>query len=562
MKAICLVRRARLAVAALLAACVAHAAPPQFSAAGVVNAASYAGGPVAPAEIVSIFGSGLGPASPAGMQLTSDGRRVTTTLAGTRVLFDGLPAPLVYVSASQLSAVVPCAIAGKTTAQIQVEYLGVLSAPVTVPVARARPGIFALNASGQGQGAILNWPANAVNGPGNAAARGSVVSLYASAGGWTSPPAEDGRVADQALPLLLPVTVTVGGRAAPVLYAGAAPALVTGVLQVNLQIPQEAPTGDAVPITITIDGVPSQAGVTLALHPAPAVGSVTLTSGYAAKASAFRGQLHCHSTNSDGAQDPATVVLTYRDAGYHFISLTDHDRVSADPSIPGIVFIPGVEQAPNGNHLNRINVPDVLRGNEQAVIDGTLAQGGFVFLNHPNWPGGYPANPNWTDAELEAVRGFHGVEVWNAAVAPNSNAEGRVDYLLSRGRRLFLLATDDCHSVTNTRCKTASTWVFADRQEAGELVQNLKSGNFYASSGATLSSVSTSGQTITVTTDRLSAIDFIAAGGRLVQNTRRAFTASYTVAGDETYVRARITRDTDGAQAWTNPIYLERPATP
>lgn len=537
---------------------LSHAAPPQFSAASVVNAASYAGGALAPGEIVTIFGTQLGPASPAGLQLTPDRRRVSTTLAGTRVLFDGLPAPLIYVSASQLSAVVPCALSGKTTTQLQVEYLGVLSAPVAVPIARVRPGIFTLNATGQGQGAILNWPDQTVNRPGNAAPRGSIVSLYASTGGWTSPPAEDGRVADQALPLPLPVTATVGGLAAPVLYSGAAPALVTGVLQVNLEIPAEAPLADAVPVTIAIDGVRSPAGVTLAIRLAPSGTPVALTSPYVPRAGVFKGQLHVHSTNSDGAQDPATVVQAYQEAGYHFISITDHNRVTPDPSIPGILFIPGTEQAPNGNHLNRINVPDVLSGNEQTVIDRTLAQGGFVFLNHPNWPGGYPADPNWTDAELEAVRGFHGLEVWNSLVNPNSNAEGRVDSLLSRGRRLFLLATDDCHNLTNSRCRTGSTWVFADRLEASDILASLKSGNFYASNGAILSSLSVSGSTITVTTDRLSTIDFIAAGGRLLQSTPRTFAALYTVTGDESSVRARLTRDSDSALAWSNPIYLER----
>ena len=545
---------------ALTLLCSALAAAPQFSAGGIVSAASYAGGALAPGEIVTIFGKELGPASAAGMQLTPDGRRVATTLAGTRVLFDGTPSPLLYVSASQLSVVVPCILAGKATTQVQVEYLGVSSAPVAVPVTRVRLGIFTLDSTGLGQGAILNWPDQSVNRPGNAAPRGSVVSLYASSGGWSSPPAEDGRVADQALPLPLPVTATVGGLAAPVLYAGTAPTLVTGVLQVNLRIPADAPLGDGVPVSIAVDGVGSSAGVTLAIRSAPPAAAVTLTSGYVPKAGAFKGQLHCHSNNSDGAQAPAAVVQAYKDAGYHFISITDHNYVTPDPSVPGILFIPGVEQAPRRGHLNRIDVREVLSGSEQGVVDTTVAQGGFVFLNHPNWtgPSGLPGPLHWTNAELEAVRGFHGVEVWNALVAPNSNAEDRIDFLLTRGRRLVVLATDDCHNIRNAPCKTASTWVFADRLNTSELMDNLKSGNFYASSGATISAVSVFGTTIAVTTDRLSTIDFIATAGRVVQTTSRTFAASYTVVGDEVYVRARITRDSDSTQAWSNPIYLER----
>lgn len=352
---------------------------PQFYPHAVVNAASYAAGPIAPCEIVSIFGSGLGPAAPVTLQLTGDGRHVSTALGGTRVLFDGLAAPLTYVSATQLSAVVPCVLAGKASTEVEVEYLGVRSTPVSLPLASAKPGIFTLDSTGRGQAAALHWPENTVNGPGQAAPLGTVASLFASSGGWTSPPAEDGAVAGQALPLPLPVSVTVGGRAAQVLYAGTAPGLVTGVLQVNFRIPVEAPAGDAVPVNISVGGATSPAGVTLAVR--PPVAGLTLTSGYSPQTGVFRGQLHCHSTNSDGAQDPTTVVRTYRDAGYHFISLTDHNRVTADPGVSGILFIPGIEQAPNGNHLNRVSVPDVLSGGEQAVINGTVAQGGIVFLN-------------------------------------------------------------------------------------------------------------------------------------------------------------------------------------
>ena len=553
------VRRVRLGLVALAAgvwACAALAAAPQFSAAGVVNAASYAAGGVAPGGIVTIFGSGLGPARPAGMQLTADHRRVTTTLAETRVLFDGIAAPLIYVSETQVSAVVPLALASPSATRIEVEYRGQPSPAVSVPVAAVSPGIFTLNASGRGQGAVLNCPSYKVNGPGNAARKGSVVSVYATAGGWTSPPAEDGRVAEEALPLDQ-VGATLGSVPAPVLYAGAAPGLVTGVLQVNILVASQAPLGDAVPLEIIVNGVRSQSGVTLALEAGSTATGIALASPYLPKAQVYSGQLHVHTTQSDGAQDSATVVRAYKDAGYDFISITDHERVTPDPGVAGIAFIPGVEQSPQGNHLNRINVSAPLRGDEQSLIDHTLAEGGFLFLNHPNWPGGYPANPNWTDAELEAVRGYHGIEVWNSLVAPNSNAEGRADYLLSRGRRFFLVATDDCHNVTNSRCKTASTRVFADRAEAGDLMENLKAGNFYASNGAAIVSISVLDRTITVTTDRVSTIEFLAAGGRVVQSSQRVFAAAYTVAGDEIYMRARVTREADKKMAWSNPVYVD-----
>jgi hypothetical protein len=124
---------------------------------------------------------------------------------------------------------------------------------------------------------------------------------------------------------------------------------------------------------------------------------------------------------------------------------------------------------------------------------------------------------------------------------------------------VFLVATDDCHNITSRSCKTASTWVFADGLSSTAVMEGLHSGNFFASSGATFSSISVAAQTITVTTDRASTIDFIADGGRVVQTTRGALAASYTVSGDESYVRVRLTRASDSTQAWSNPIYLSAP---
>lgn len=241
-------------------------AAPRFSSAGVVNAASYAGGAVAPSEIITIFGVGIGPESLTTMELTPNGRHVRDSLAGTRVLFDGTPSPLLYVSSTQTSAVVPAAVAGKTVTQARSEYLGALSEPVALPVALARPGIFTEDASGQGQGAILHWPDYDVNGPDNPAARGSVVMTFATSGGPTQPASEDGRIVAEPQALQLPVSAAIGGVPATVSYAGAAPNLVTGVLQVNITIPENAPTGDAVPLVVTVGGAESQPGVTIAIR--------------------------------------------------------------------------------------------------------------------------------------------------------------------------------------------------------------------------------------------------------------------------------------------------------
>jgi uncharacterized protein (TIGR03437 family) len=232
--------------------------------AGVTNAASY-GAAIAPGQMVDVWGTGIGPATLAGLALDSNGM-VGTSAAGVRILFDGIPAPLVYVSAKQCAAVVPYFGAYSPTTHVQVEYQGVRSAPLTVPVSATAPGLFTANASGTGQGSILNQD-NTVNSVANPAGRDSVVILWGTGEGLTDPPGVDGRLAGNVRPApLAAVTVEIGGLPATVQYAGAAPGMMPGVLQINAQMSRDVQAGGAVPVTITIGGVTSQAGVTVAIE--------------------------------------------------------------------------------------------------------------------------------------------------------------------------------------------------------------------------------------------------------------------------------------------------------
>ena len=120
-----------------------------------VNAASYASGAVAPGQIVAVFGMNLGPATPALLRLDDSGK-VATELAGTRIYFDGVAAPMISASVNQSNAVVPYSVAGRSSTRMIVEYQGVRSPPLTLGVAPTAPGIFTTDMSGRGQGAILN----------------------------------------------------------------------------------------------------------------------------------------------------------------------------------------------------------------------------------------------------------------------------------------------------------------------------------------------------------------------------------------------------------------------
>ena len=228
----------------------------------VQNGASGLTGAVAPGEIVAIYGSGLGPATLTGAALDNQGR-VASLLAGTRVFFDGNPAPVLYTSAGQVGAIVPYEVAGQTSTVMAVEYLGLPTNVLTLPVAAVSPALFTISGTGTGQGAILNQNETA-NLPANAAFPGSIVVLYGTGAGQTTPAIQDGALAAVPYPqIAAPVAVTIGGLPAKILYAGSAPGL-AGVIQINAVVPFEVSSGP-LPVTITIGGVTSLASVTVSV---------------------------------------------------------------------------------------------------------------------------------------------------------------------------------------------------------------------------------------------------------------------------------------------------------
>ena len=243
----------------------ANPATPVITPAGIVNAASGIGGGIAPGEILVIYGSNLGPVQLVSAAANSDGR-YERILAGTRVLFDGVPAAVWYASARQVAVIAPYYLYWKDSTAVQVEYNGIKSSAVTVPIPPAAPGIFTADSSGKGQGALLNQDYS-INSSRNPAGRGSIVILYATGEGQTDPAGVDGQLATAGLPQpRLPVSVTIGGIAAEVLYAGAAPGFVAGSMQINARIPANAPTGASVSVQISIGNAASLAGVTLSVN--------------------------------------------------------------------------------------------------------------------------------------------------------------------------------------------------------------------------------------------------------------------------------------------------------
>lgn len=242
----------------------------------VVNGASYnnnatppySTGPVSPGEIVALFGQNLGPAAGAPYLLSTDGQSISNVLAGVQVLFNSIAAPLLYVSATQINAIVPMALAGSSNVSIQVIYLGTAGNTLTEPVQTANPGVFSYDHTGAGPGAILNQDYS-LNTGNNPAVRGSsAILIYCTGTGLTNPPGSDGVLTGLTQPfptVVAPVSVTIGGVAAQVVYDGAAPGSIAGLTQINAMVPANVPAG-VLPVVVTVGGVSSQGGITVAVQ--------------------------------------------------------------------------------------------------------------------------------------------------------------------------------------------------------------------------------------------------------------------------------------------------------
>lgn|GEM_PF-3413460 len=228
--------------------------PILVTAPGTLNAASYDPN-LSPGLVFTIFGAGLGPSALVTGTYDANGF-LPTQLAGTEVLFDGLPAPLLYVSSDELAGIVPYGAGTEGICSVvQVKQGTTVSPQIAKDFFPDTPALFTLDASGAGPAAAFNqdWT---VNGPENPAKTGEVVAFYVTGGGVTTPASVDGQLTiAPALPKPAgAVTVLIGGLPAQVNYAGAAPDLVAGVMQVNAVVPPDTPNGPNVPVEIAVNG--------------------------------------------------------------------------------------------------------------------------------------------------------------------------------------------------------------------------------------------------------------------------------------------------------------------
>jgi uncharacterized protein (TIGR03437 family) len=227
-----------------------RAEPPPLFLSGAGNSASDLGGVVSPGELLSLYGVGIGPAT--GISATVQNGAIGTTLGGVQVFFDEIAAPVLYAASDQIRVQAPFEITGRQNVQVRVHYAGGQSNLLSMIVFQEVPGIFTTNGNPYGPPAILNQDGS-LNTPDNPAARASIVSIYLTGSGVTEPPSVTGQITPVAplRSLSAPIRGYIGGpKEASVTFAGAAPGLISGANVINVQIPDDAHTGDRIPVSI------------------------------------------------------------------------------------------------------------------------------------------------------------------------------------------------------------------------------------------------------------------------------------------------------------------------
>jgi hypothetical protein len=298
----------------------------------------------------------------------------------------------------------------------------------------------------------------------------------------------------------------------------------------------------------------------------------------------YKGNTHTHTLNSDGDSTPDEVARWYREQGYSFLVLTDHNFLTsvdglnalhgADEKfliIRGEEVSAGFDQKPlhvNGLNPARLieprggeNVVDVLQRNVSAIREAQ----GIPHINHPNFAWAITAD------ELRQVNGYNLFEIFNGHPSVNNDGGGGIpgleevwDMLLSGGRVVYGIAVDDAHVFKRPwdplAAKPGQGWVFvrAPRLDAASILDALDSGQFYSSTGVVLSDYQVTPRGITISVSERSTskyrVRFTGKNGRVLAETIQN-PATYEFRGDEDYVRGKV-MESNGKLAWTQPVFV------
>ncbi len=297
----------------------------------------------------------------------------------------------------------------------------------------------------------------------------------------------------------------------------------------------------------------------------------------------YKGNIHTHTTESDGDEDPHKVASWYRRHGYDFLVLSDHNHLTLlDYStgrrrfrkplmVPGEEVSVRIDGGETPIHVNGVGISRVVEPVDagdvvstlQANVDAIVAAGGIASINHPNygWAFDHRALTRVQGASLlEVFNGHPGTNVFGAPGLPSY--EQIWDGVLSAGRVIFGVATDDSHNYhdfTPRHSNPGRGWVVVEADELTQdaIVDGLALGRFYASTGVALTRLECSADGIALEIDQ--ELDFVyttrftGKGGEVLAESTGP-TAEYEASGDEEYVRATVV-SSSGPKAWTQPVF-------
>lgn len=283
----------------------------------------------------------------------------------------------------------------------------------------------------------------------------------------------------------------------------------------------------------------------------------------------FKGQLHVHSTASDGERSPEAVLDWYRNQGYHFVALTDHDVLSESRTLVDDfitlsgIEVQGIDPAAGLFHLVGLGMqePPNLGGSTtlsmQETVNQLRAAGALVSIAHPYWSG-------QMSRDLLGIEGCFALEIYNASceiLDCKGLAAVHWDDLLAAGRRLWGLAVDDAHWQPGPLdAGLGWVWVKAAALTQGAILSALAQGHFYASNGPQIDDIVIEGDCVFVRCSPAVAVDFVGAGPfsrRVLAPPGKTLTkASHQLKKWQHYVRVAV-QDAQGRWAWGNPIFLD-----
>lgn len=267
----------------------------------------------------------------------------------------------------------------------------------------------------------------------------------------------------------------------------------------------------------------------------------------------IKGQLHCHTTGSDGADAPVALVTAYKNAGYGFITITDHNVITPDPGVSGIIWIGNSVEESYLRHVNAFDVGNDYSGlqSSQEVISYHKNKGRMTSLNHPNWQNQYILD----EFEIKSYYDHNFIEVYNAVV--DGYGEEQWDWALSANRIVFGTATDDCHDVSGAAFNKGWVVVHVGEATKAAILQSLRDGNFYASTGNDIT-ITLDGNVITASSSAVSNFTFIGRNGRVLKTVNGVTSAAYTILGNESYVRVKSEITSNATKkAFSQPIFIE-----